>query len=284
MSTTTDDLPWQQARTTTKDDLDKFGNVDDWLHNAVEPIAAGAPTYSDQWSFFMFWINDIRYADRKGQGNTITTGESQNFKNARETRTVVESGPTLVASGTPLTTPGASNEQIFTNDTSSDFSRDYVTTLAQGTKSTISVSHQTQLTVGATVTIGPFSVNASGSLTDEQAKSTESDETTTTQTTFTINVSAGKKVKATTTTSTTTRTDVYEMTISLRAKNGVPSIGVPPAGGNFDSLGLWYALKDLPGIGPLTTQKAEFQLTQVTTRSDFVEEEKDLNEPFDSGN
>jgi hypothetical protein len=101
------DPAWDAAPTTTTNDLNSIAGVDSWLHDAVEPADARFAHYSDQWSYFMFWINDIRYADRVGTGNQITTGESQNTKNARETRTVVEGGPHLVNRGKPFTTPGA---------------------------------------------------------------------------------------------------------------------------------------------------------------------------------
>jgi hypothetical protein len=65
------------ARRTTIDDLSMFGDVDNWLR-PVEGVAAGSANYSDQWSYFMFWVNDIRFADRKHEGNQITTGEREN--------------------------------------------------------------------------------------------------------------------------------------------------------------------------------------------------------------
>jgi hypothetical protein len=69
------DDAWDAAQLTTQGNLNTIDNVDECLRS-MEALAGGGH-YEDNWSFFMFWINAIRYPDRKHQSNEITTGDSK---------------------------------------------------------------------------------------------------------------------------------------------------------------------------------------------------------------
>jgi len=272
MSTTPDDA-WDSAPLTTQADLDKFGGVDQWLRT-VEGAASGGNNYSDDWSLFMFWINDIRYADRRHQGNQITTGDSQNTKNTRQTRTVVDSGPTFIRRDT-LATKGVQDTKEYNNNTDDDAEWDYNTVEEEGVHSTVTVTKQASLTVGGSVSIGPFSINASGTISSTDESTLTNDTTKTITVTHNEKVPARKKKIATITTQTVTNTDIYEVHISIRGRNNQGSINVPfgNPGSTFDSIGTWYEVANLPGIGDATKQVSQFSLVTVSNNTDISYQE-----------
>lgn len=283
------DLAWEVASATTVDDLNLLGGMDDWLRE-VGSVDRG-DAYWDQWSFWMFWINDVRYANRKNTGNDRTVGDSQVTRNARETRTVAETVPQLVGKGEPFHTPGSTDVKGYNNDTPQEQVQEIKVTETSGQKITIDVSHKSEFSVSASVTVGGFGVNASGSLTDEQSSHTTKDTSQSTETSHTIRIPAHKQVQVTTTTSTTTQADVYQVPISLRGKNGQATLNFPQTGGHFpapfglpnqfgkcrnsyDSIGKWINLKDLPNFGPRMSQPSVFTITTVTHITQISFDEK----------
>jgi hypothetical protein len=135
------DDPWDSARSTTKNDLATIGNVDTLLSAAEQLTGEGGSHYQDEWSFYIFWINYIGYADRRHQANEITEGESNVMINARATRTVLESGPTLLSrASTKL--PDVISLTTYTNNTDSDALYDVGLHDIEGTQSTLTVTCQ----------------------------------------------------------------------------------------------------------------------------------------------
>jgi hypothetical protein len=237
---------------------------------SVEALAGeGGTHYSDQWSFFVFWINDIRYADRKHHSNEITTGDSNNTLNARATKNVVSSGPTLLNSTSNKLPDNVSN-QTLTNNTDKDESFTVSVTRTEGCQSNVTVTKQSSITVAANVTIEDFEINASG-----QASSQTKDTTTTATVQNTIVVKARTTLSIATTVSTASTIDMYQTVPQIRVRNGQPTINVPNAGGTFADVGQWYPLGALPNIGGAMMQTAEFKLTTVkkATTTHFMEED-----------
>ncbi|KAJ9659512.1 hypothetical protein H2198_003087 [Neophaeococcomyces mojaviensis] len=273
-----DDLAFDSARRTTVDDLNVFGRVDDWLRAAEQLSGEGGVHYSDQWSFYMFWINDIRYADRRHQGNEITTGDSTKTVNERETRTVIQEGPKLIAS-TSTSTPPVAESTTYVNDSDEDQSYTITYTDTSGSDSQLSVTKHASIDVGANIAIGGFGINASGNVSQDQTSSLTKNDSKSTSKENTVVIKAHKQLTVTTTVTTNTTVDTYETTIQLRGRLHQPTINVPAASGGFADIGQWYNIADLPNIGASTTQKAEFQLTTVTHQTQVAYHESDVPKP-----
>ena len=224
------------ARRTTIDDLNLFSNVDDWLRALEQLTTEGGVHYSDQWLYYMFWINDIRYADRKSHSNEITIGDSTITVNERETRTIVESGPTLINSNTTSTLP-VSESTTYVNDSDEDQQYTITYTETSGEDSSLSVTKTVSLTVGASVSIGSFGINASGSVSQDQTTSLTKNDSKTMNKENTVTIKAHKQLTVTTTTTTATTVALYETVVKICGRLNQPTINVPSSGGGFADIG-----------------------------------------------
>jgi len=261
-----EDPAYATGRDVTRNDCDYLGDMDTWIR-AADYAAKGVPgVTSNNDIIWEMWVKDQRYKNNTHRGNdldSISGGIS--FPDGRSARVVVEGLPKLVhsESSQPVI---HTEEESFSNDSPHDVTQEFKYLSSKGVSSAINVERSTSISAGASVTIGGFSMNASGTINEATRTDMRNDTTKSTEMSTTRTIDSKSELTQTTITTQQIRSDYYEVTISMRGRNDIGCIYILNDRGGVNNRKSWLKFRSMGApVGTRTAEQSRFRVDYVTT-------------------
>lgn len=270
----TNDGAYDVARDAGAGDFDYLGEMDDWINSGGFMIDNIPNHYASDSLIWEFWVNDVFYANNRHRGNDKETRPGQGIETVGWVTRVVVNGQPVPLNPTTTTQPDKITRKTWRNATSSDKTEHYEYSSTSGTSSTITVDKSSSFTVDASVAVGGFSMNASGTTSSSESKTNTSDNTTTTSVSGDVLIKAWTEQTLISTVSQVNVTDYYTLNISLRGKDNRPTVGVCMAPGHESEQAAWLHISNFgKPVGNRATSDTKFRVesTITTTVADYVE-------------